>query len=102
MIVESKDYAQVIFDDVENCYAENQAIECSFTINELLKPDSSDAIGIFKASEHLVAIHAFHQSWSVFQGFFGYLDWIPILQGERLHQIRGRRGRQRRKRKADL
>ena len=48
MIVETKDYAQVIFEDVESSYSENQDLECSFTINELLKPDSTDSVGIFK------------------------------------------------------
>jgi Tax1-binding protein 1 len=48
VIVESKDYAQVIFDDVKECYTENQPLECSFTISELLKPDAADWIGIYR------------------------------------------------------
>jgi hypothetical protein len=48
VIVESKDYAQVVFDDVKECYTENHPLECWFNLNELLKANSSDTIGIYK------------------------------------------------------
>jgi len=48
VIVESHDYAQVVFDEIKDCFTENQPLECHFTINELLKADPSDSIGIFK------------------------------------------------------
>lgn len=48
VMIESKDYAQVVFDDVKECYSENQHLECLFNLNELLKADSSDWIGIYK------------------------------------------------------
>jgi hypothetical protein len=48
VIVESKDYAQVVFDDVKECYTENSPLECWFNLNELLKADSSDLVGIYK------------------------------------------------------
>jgi hypothetical protein len=48
VIVESKDYAQVVFDDIKECFGENQPLECTFTLNELLKVDKTDWIGIFK------------------------------------------------------
>ena len=48
VIVESNDYAQVVFDEIKECFAENQPLECHFTLNELLKADASDWIGIYK------------------------------------------------------
>ena len=48
VIVESHDYAQVVFDEIKDCFVENQPLECHFSINELLKADPSDSIGIFK------------------------------------------------------
>lgn len=48
VVIDTKDYAQVVFDDVHENYSENQPIECWFNLNELLKADTSDWIGIFK------------------------------------------------------
>lgn len=48
VIVESHDYAQVVFDDIKDCFKENQSLECHFTINSLLKADLSDWVGIYK------------------------------------------------------
>lgn len=48
VIVESKDYAQVVFDDVKECYTENHPLECWFNLNELLKAGPSDTVGIYK------------------------------------------------------
>lgn len=48
VLVEAKDYAQVIFEDVSECYSINQPLECVFSLNELLKADSADWIGIYK------------------------------------------------------
>ena len=48
VIVESKDYAQVVFEDVRECYAEGQTLECLFNLNELLKASETDWIGIYK------------------------------------------------------
>ena len=48
VIVESHDYAQVVFDEIRDCFIENQPLECHFTINELLKADHSDWIGVYK------------------------------------------------------
>jgi hypothetical protein len=48
VIVETKDYAQVVFDDVKECYSESQPVECVFTLNSLLKINPTDSIGIFK------------------------------------------------------
>ena len=48
VIVESNDYAQVVFDEIKECFIENQTLECHFTLNELLKADASDWIGIYK------------------------------------------------------
>jgi chromosome segregation ATPase len=49
VIVESSDYAQVIFDDVHETYSNLKPLECSFTLNELLRnEESSDWVGIYK------------------------------------------------------
>lgn len=49
VIVDSSDYAQVVFDDVKECYSNAKPLECVFTLNELLKSeDSTDWIGIYK------------------------------------------------------
>ena len=48
VIVDSNDYAQVVFDEIRDCFTENQPLECHFTINELLKADPADWIGIYK------------------------------------------------------
>lgn len=48
MIVESKDYAQVVFEDVKECYLENQPLECLFNLNGLLKASDTDWIGIYR------------------------------------------------------
>ena len=48
VLVESKDFAQVVFADVHDDYAENAQIECEFALNELLKADETDWIGVYK------------------------------------------------------
>ena len=49
VIVESSDYAQVVFDDVNECYSHAKPLECVFTLNELLKiEESTDWVGIYK------------------------------------------------------
>ena len=48
VIIESKDYSQVVFDDVSECYREENDLVCHFTLNELLKPIQTDYIGIYK------------------------------------------------------
>lgn len=48
VLVESKDFAQVVFDDVRDEYAENGTVECEFTLNELLAADETDWIGVYK------------------------------------------------------
>lgn len=50
VIVDSSDYAQVVFDDVNECYTSAKPLECEFTLNELLKGSegSIDWIGIYK------------------------------------------------------
>ena len=49
VIVESKDYAQVLFDDVCETYANARPLECSFTLSELLTPaNAGDMVAIFK------------------------------------------------------
>ena len=48
VIIDSNDYAQVIFDDVKECFIENQPLECHFNLNDLLRADSSDMIGVYK------------------------------------------------------
>lgn len=64
VIVESKDYAQVVFEDVRECYAESQSVECYFNLNELLKASDADWIGIYKV------------------GFGNYKDFVCIRQVE--------------------
>lgn len=48
VLVESKDFAQVVFADVHDEYAENATCECEFTLNELLAADQTDWIGVYK------------------------------------------------------
>ena len=48
VIVETTDYAQVVFEDVKETFTNAKQLECSFTLNELLKADESDWIGIYK------------------------------------------------------
>lgn len=50
VIVDSSDYAQVVFEDVNECYTNAKPLECEFTLNELLKSGegSIDWIGIYK------------------------------------------------------
>lgn len=49
VIVESSDYAQVVFNDVKEMYSHAKPLECTFTLNELLKcEESNDWIGIYK------------------------------------------------------
>ncbi|CAF1053420.1 unnamed protein product [Brachionus calyciflorus] len=48
VMVQSQDYAQVIFEDLKDAYTENQDLECLFSFNDLVKMDSSDWIGIYK------------------------------------------------------
>lgn len=48
VIVESTDYAQVVFDDVKDCYSIDKPLHCIFTLNNLLKAEKSDWIGIYK------------------------------------------------------
>lgn len=49
VIVESSDYAQVVFEDVKEVYTNTEDLECVFTLNELLKGDESiEWVGIYK------------------------------------------------------
>ena len=48
VIVETTDYAQVVFEDVKETFTNARQLECAFTLNELLKADESDWIGIYK------------------------------------------------------
>jgi hypothetical protein len=48
VIIESKDYSQVVFDEIKDCYREDLNLECFFTLNELIKPDQTDFIAIYK------------------------------------------------------
>lgn len=48
VVIQSQDYAQILFEDLNECYAESQDLECVFTLNELVKIDTSDWIGIYK------------------------------------------------------
>lgn len=48
VIVDTKDYAQVVFDDVKECYVEKSPVECLFSLNSLLKASTADSIGIFQ------------------------------------------------------
>jgi len=47
-MIESRDYAQVVFECVGECYTESQQLECFFTLSQLLKVEPTDFIGIFK------------------------------------------------------
>lgn len=48
VVVESNDYAQVIFEHVKELYFENENLDCYFNLNQHLKPDENDFIGIYK------------------------------------------------------
>lgn len=49
VIIDSSDYAQVVFEDVNECFSHCKPLECEFTLNELLTgSDSIDWIGIYK------------------------------------------------------
>lgn len=48
VLIDSKDFAQVVFDEVRDEYAEGNGIECEFTLNELLAADEADWIGVYK------------------------------------------------------
>jgi hypothetical protein len=74
VIVESKDYAQVVFEDVRECYVERQPLECLFNLNELLKVNETDWIGIYKV------------------GFNNYKDFV-CMQPVDLDSIQGNKGK---------
>jgi hypothetical protein len=62
VIVESNDYAQVLFDDVQECYGEHKDLTCHFTLNEFLEIDKNDFIGIYKVGfikhkDHVVLLN---------------------------------------------
>lgn len=49
VIVESSDYAQVVFEDVRETYSNLKPLECTFILNELLQNEQSDDwVGIYK------------------------------------------------------
>jgi hypothetical protein len=48
VIIEAKDYEQVIFENIEEFYPEGINLECLFSINELHKIDESDFVGIYR------------------------------------------------------
>ncbi len=48
VIVEPKDYSQVVFDDVKESYPLNIDLIVYFTLNELLKAAETDFIGIYR------------------------------------------------------
>jgi hypothetical protein len=48
VIVDSKDYAQVIFDCTSENFADNEPILCKFTLSGLFEAKQSDFIGIYK------------------------------------------------------
>lgn len=48
VIVEPKDYSQVVFDDVKESYPLNIDLIVHFTLNELLKAAETDFIGIYR------------------------------------------------------
>lgn len=48
VLVQSQDYAQVVFEDLEESYPECQDLECAFTLNELIKIEHADWVGIYK------------------------------------------------------
>lgn len=48
VLIESKDFAQVVFDDVRDEYTESSPLECEFSLNELLAASETDWIGIYK------------------------------------------------------
>jgi len=61
VIVDSTDYAQVVFDDVKECFSYDKPLTCVFTLNSLLRADKSDWIGIYKVgftncNEHLCIV----------------------------------------------
>ncbi len=74
VIVESKDYAQVVFEDVRECYIERQPLECLFNLNELLKVNETDWIGIYKV------------------GFSNYKDFV-CMQPIDLNMIQENKGK---------
>jgi hypothetical protein len=74
IIVDTKDYAQVVFEEVKEFYSEKQTLECYFHLNELLKAKENDWIGIYKV------------------GFSNYRDFV-CMQAIDLEQIDGNKGR---------
>ncbi|RNA08855.1 tax1-binding 1, partial [Brachionus plicatilis] len=48
VLVQSQDYAQVVFEDLNESYPENQDLECVFTLNELVRVENADWVGIYK------------------------------------------------------
>ena len=48
VIIEAKDYQQVIFEEIQDFYARNTNLNCSIIINDLLKINESDFVGIYK------------------------------------------------------
>ena len=48
VVVQSQDYAQILFEDLNESYPESQDLECLFSLNELVKIESTDWIGIYK------------------------------------------------------
>ena len=53
VIVEQIDYSQVVFDDVKECYPEDSDLLIHYSLNELLKADQSDFIGIYKVQSEI-------------------------------------------------
>jgi hypothetical protein len=97
VIVESKDYAQVLFDEVQECYGEHKDLTCHFTLNEFLEIDKNDFVGIYKVGfikpkDHVVLlainvseINEHNKGKLVFPGeslFFSRLQmfsWLHLL-----------------------
>ncbi|KAK6473139.1 calcium-binding and coiled-coil domain-containing protein 2 isoform X1 [Huso huso] len=63
-IMDSSNFSQVIFNNVDKAYLSGQSVKCEYTITSLLIPNRKDWVGIFKVG------------WSTTRDYYTFL-WAP-------------------------
>ncbi|XP_072030316.1 uncharacterized protein [Amphiura filiformis] len=64
-VMTTSDYAQVVFQDVQECYQPGHSITITYMLTQAIKPSSRDWVGIFKVG------------WSSTRQYLAF-DWAPI------------------------
>ena len=71
VIIESRDFAQVVFENVAEWYFESKPIECKFTLSQLFKVEPTDFIGIYR-------VRLDHPYLLNIDSFYYVLGWIHM------------------------